>query len=1012
MVRPPPSAGKLKVMISSTALDLPAHRKAVEDAVLRAGCFPLAMEHASARSHSDAIRFSLEVVDQADVYVGVFAQRYGFVPDNPEQNPHGWSVTEHEYRRAVAQGLPRLIYLADNEHKFSADDFDFDPVKRGKLEALKRVLAKEVCGFFSSPEKLHSLVVQSLFEEKEKHGPAIVPEPQGPAPIPHPPEFYTVPPYTLTNTFVGRRVELVELDAWAASSDPLLVVEAIGGMGKSALTWEWAGRHAEGSIPALAGRVWWSFYERGTSMQTFLRHALAYVTRQDPETLRGLDSYECSQQLLAELRRQPFLLVLDGFERVLTAYHRIDKAQIRDDEVPADKRECTNPKDGDLLRQLVHCGPSKVLVSTRLMPKVLEGRDTHRPVPGVSHMELAGLAPPDALDLVRRAGVRGDANAVLRFAEQFDRHALVLQIVCGMTTDYRPKPGDFDAWRADPYAGGGLKLSELPLKQRYTHILEFAFRGLAERPRQLLSRIAALSDAADYATIVALNPFLPPRPEEVPEPVDRLESTERWDLELRLQMASSSEERTAIEAEHHKALADFHAALSDLEDRGLLQWDREANTYDLHPVVRAYAFEQLEDQDRTGTFEAIRDHFASLPPENVAEATELSQVKNSIEIVRALLGARRFEEAFDFYRGGFALSLLVSIGAYHLVVELLSPLVRCDQVSGPALSRPRDRTEATNDLTITLQRLGRSEEAIPLFREQFRLDLEAEDWTSLAIGLWNLANCLDDLNRLASEARIREVRSELAAAAGNDFGITMSFLRQLTDATIRGRFDEADSSFVSFHERRQPPLKYYRAGDAEYWLAVRRFFHGKLAETDLDHAEELATNGRNLRGQQRLAALRSEWELRRGNPASALAAIEQTLSIARRTGAPASGALGIRALVLARLSHAPEAREALAEADETSSVVAEAWLALGDLDRARACVQRAYQYAWADGPPHIHWYELKRCRELMAELGEPEPQLPPFDPAKVEPIPFEAEIHAVIERLKRERAEKEAGKTE
>jgi len=37
------------------------------------------------------------------------------------------------------------------------------------------------------------------------------------------------------------------------------------------------------------------------------------------------------------------------------------------------------------------------------------------------------------------------------------------------------------------------------------------------------------------------------------------------------------------------------------------------------------------------------------------------------------------------------------------------------------------------------------------------------------------------------------------------------------------------------------------------------------------------------------------------------------------------------------------------------------------------------------------------------ELGEPEPQLPPFDPSKVKPVPYEAEIRAAITRLKAEK---------
>ncbi|MEZ6146843.1 MAG: hypothetical protein R3B91_15785 [Planctomycetaceae bacterium] len=49
---------------------------------------------------------------------------------------------------------------------------------------------------------------------------------------------------------------------------------------------------------------------------------------------------------------------------------------------------------------------------------------------------------------------------------------------------------------------------------------------------------------------------------------------------------------------------------------------------------------------------------------------------------------------------------------------------------------------------------------------------------------------------------------------------------------------------------------------------------------------------------------------------------------------------------------------------------------------------------------------MERSRKLLQELGEPEPQLPPFDPAQVEPIPFEKEIRAAIAQLNAEKAER------
>src|SRR3989441_12705672 len=90
-------AEQLRVMISSTARDLPEHRKEVMDACLRQGMFPIMMEHLPA-SDDEAIPASLQMVNEADIYLLILAHRYGYVPK--ASNPDQLSVTEHEYNRA------------------------------------------------------------------------------------------------------------------------------------------------------------------------------------------------------------------------------------------------------------------------------------------------------------------------------------------------------------------------------------------------------------------------------------------------------------------------------------------------------------------------------------------------------------------------------------------------------------------------------------------------------------------------------------------------------------------------------------------------------------------------------------------------------------------------------------------------------------------------------------------------------------------------------------------------
>jgi len=78
---------------------------------------------------------------------------------------------------------------------------------------------------------------------------------------------------------------------------------------------------------------------------------------------------------------------------------------------------------------------------------------------------------------------------------------------------------------------------------------------------------------------------------------------------------------------------------------------------------------------------------------------------------------------------------------------------------------------------------------------------------------------------------------------------------------------------------------------------------------------------------------------------------------------------------------------------------AEVFLEIGERDRARDLAVSAYELAWGDGPPFSSWDELRRARVVLEELGIPEPEAPPFDPERVEPIPFAEGVRKVIEEL-------------
>lgn len=151
---------KLHAMISSTARDLTVYRRAVVDACLSVDVFPSIMENLPASS-ADAIEASMRMVDGADIYLGVVANRYGYIPAD-----HPISITEMEYWRAVERGIPILIYvLSDGCTNADLPDLPAeDETHQQQLARFKEHLTTHhVVNFFCSPADLSAQVLKGLW---------------------------------------------------------------------------------------------------------------------------------------------------------------------------------------------------------------------------------------------------------------------------------------------------------------------------------------------------------------------------------------------------------------------------------------------------------------------------------------------------------------------------------------------------------------------------------------------------------------------------------------------------------------------------------------------------------------------------------------------------------------------------------------------------------------------------------------------------------------------------------
>ncbi len=132
----------------------------VSNALRRLGCIDISMEHFGARSAYPKDECLRLIREESDIYVGIFARRYGFIPQNDTQ-----SITHSEYLEAIRAKVPCLIYLLGDDVIWPADHID-QGQKAQKLDDLKVDLQnRHICGYFSSPDDLVAQVAADVGRE-------------------------------------------------------------------------------------------------------------------------------------------------------------------------------------------------------------------------------------------------------------------------------------------------------------------------------------------------------------------------------------------------------------------------------------------------------------------------------------------------------------------------------------------------------------------------------------------------------------------------------------------------------------------------------------------------------------------------------------------------------------------------------------------------------------------------------------------------------------------------------
>lgn len=1003
--------GQKTAMISSTSLDLPDHRQQAIEACLRQSVFPIAMEHLPA-SDADATRASMEMVEKADIYIGVFAWRYGYVPEGQDI-----SITEMEFNRAVERKIPILVFTIHKDHALTIEMVEADKDAQEKLKRLKeRACERRGRLEFSSPVELRSHIIQSLSKLLAEMNAAEGGQPKAinfhpPNLIPAAPAPYIAHPYTLlqTSEVVGRRDELRLLTDWVTANKVvpagicLFNVVAIGGMGKSALTWKWFNDIAPNELPHLKGRMWWSFYESDAYFENFVIRALAYTAGMPEAAVRELQPHEREDRLFHLLDQQPFLLVLDGLERILLAYARMDAAHLDTlgthapsravvaidgaeekaqpstigspaepasggARVPSEEhhlRQCADPRAGRFLRRLAQVRAARLLISTRLYPAELE-TITGQPLPGCYKIELTGLSDDDALALWRAfiGGERsGTSEQLLPLFNAFGNYPLLVRALAGRVANYRPAPGDFDRWHRDH--PGFNPAAELDLRNAKTHVLHYALEGLGEAQRQVLHTVAAF----------------------------RMPAT--WDT-LRAVLTGKGKP-----CRDDCALDDV---LTELEDRGLVGWDRRANRYDLHPLIRGVVWSALGDELRRGVYTSLHAHFAITPKIDFEEVSRLEDLTPAIELYNTLIGLGRYDEACVAFRERLHEATLYRLSASHTRSELLEQLFPNGSDKMPQLILSGAQSYALNGLAQAYRFCGQPKKAAPLYSWSNLIDSERGQEDEVIVGLHNLSNvlllvgCLRETeftarNCIAISRKINSYNYEAVNLSPLGFNLATRGITGQSTHTLQRCL-----RILAANSQNQAE------GVASSYLAQRELWFSAFnkARQVADRAWELARHMNFERDFIRAARVQGAAALGLHDFTSADERLHHALTRARQVNFVEEELPALIALAeLRRQQSKPgEAREYLDAVWEAAArgpyplfhadalnVLAQLERDAGNTEKAIVAATEAYQKAWCDGPPYAYHWGLEAARKHLLELGAPEPPMPPFDPSKFEPMP-------------------------
>lgn len=471
-----------------------------------------------------------------------------------------------------------------------------------------------------------------------------------------------------------------------------------------------------------------------------------------------------------------------------------------------------------------------------------------------------------------------------------------------------------------------------------------------------------------------------------------------------------------LNSKHSSASNDdrsLDSILTDLEDRGLVGWDKKANRYDLHPMVRCAVWSTLDPSAKRNIYSELRGYFEGIArPGNWKTIGVLDDLTPTIELFNTLIGLEKTEEACDLFFEHIDLPTDYRLSASRVRIELLTPLVGSSISGSPRIEEP-------SQLLRTLNALGRSHVGVGELQSglsYLESGITLSEQSPLLSG--PDGECLYDLSHALRIAGCLRASEGTALRALARFGASAPWLplfrcslRLALTLAVCAR--DSDSKII---------LRRAQVAAQKFGIrAFQTFVHGVVAQCAIwrnelglaanvaNEAWTWAQSGPYERDAIRIERLLACATLISGSPAVAKEHLGHALARARAISLveeelPARTALAelhrereeyatARELLDDVWAPAERGPYPLLHAD-ARNVLAQLERDLDNLDPNRGhrnaaieAATAAYRLAWCDGPPYAYYFGLTNARRHLHELGAPEPEIAPFDETKFLPLP-------------------------